>query len=881
MKKIYTIVFLAIAAMAAFSCNKEIKVDGNAAAGPKVVVASTDQDVTPDTKTSLSGVTVLWKSTDAVKAISADGATVTSSRTSVNETGKKAEFTFDGLTVADDILLLAYPAEAVSALEAKANTVTASIPTVQTATPDSFADGANVAVAAGQVEVPVFRNIGGLLSLKVNNEGIASVKLLANEPLTGGSAVISAATPYDVQLTGGAGEVEITGGLENGQTYYAVVYPGSYTGLQIVITDEKGRTATYSNPNTLTVERNANLFIADITVPDAKWEAVTKGATWEYTFTGKAVTAYGDVELAGTTTQTWNITGNGEYFGYDGTKGQQLGSGSKPNTALTLSTNFGSNYGVTDVTINTSGANSIEATVSVSVGGTAFQLDNPTAVLTAADLTNTATDYKFIAPDGQLHTGEILISYAQTSSKAIYVKNITVNADTREQVATPEFSPAAGVVAAGTVVTISTTTSGATIYYTTDGSDPTTSSNQGASVTIDADKTIKAIAVKDGMRDSEVASATYTVGTATGDGTLEHPFNIDGAKGYIDGGGTGEVYVTGIVSSIVKEYNAEYGNAQFWISDSGKTDDFEAYNCYFLENKWWTAANIQIKVGDVVVLCGKLTKFNSTYETKSKEAYLYSLNGATTDAVPTISKTDITGVSADGVTGQTTTVTFSAGSGWTASVEADGSVVTSASIAGGTITYSVGKNTGSARSGSITVKLTNDADNTRVVSAVISVGQLAASSTGGSHAYVKVTSTADITDGDYLIVYEAGNVAFNGGLSSFDAAGNTIAVTIASGSIEANATTNAAKFTIASVTDGYSIKGASGKYIGITSYGNGLKTLESACTNSISIDNDGNAVITVETTGGTMTLRFNKASDQLRFRYFKSGQQAIQLYKYQ
>ena len=31
MKKIYTIVFLAIAAMAAFSCNKEIKVDGNAA----------------------------------------------------------------------------------------------------------------------------------------------------------------------------------------------------------------------------------------------------------------------------------------------------------------------------------------------------------------------------------------------------------------------------------------------------------------------------------------------------------------------------------------------------------------------------------------------------------------------------------------------------------------------------------------------------------------------------------------------------------------------------------------------------------------------------------------------------------------------------------
>ena len=230
------------------------------------------------------------------------------------------------------------------------------------------------------------------------------------------------------------------------------------------------------------------------------------------------------------------------------------------------------------------------------------------------------------------------------------------------------------------------------------------------------------------------------------------------------------------------------------------------------------------------------------------------------------------------MTGQTTTVTFSAGSGWTASVEADGSVVTSASIAGSTITYSVGKNTGSARSGSITVKLTNDSDNTRVVSAVISVNQLGSGS--GSHAYVKVTSTADITDGDYLIVYEAGNVAFNGGLSSFDGVGNTIAVTIASGSIEANATTNAAKFTIASMTGGYSIKGASGKYIGVSSYANGLKTFDAACANAISISS-GNAVITVETSGGTMTLRFNKASDQLRFRYFKSGQQDIQLYKYQ
>ena len=76
---------------------------------------------------------------------------------------------------------------------------------------------------------------------------------------------------------------------------------------------------------------------------------------------------------------------------------------------------------------------------------------------------------------------------------------------------------------------------------------------------------------------------------------------------------------------------------------------------------------------------------------------------------------------------------------------------------------------------------------------------------------------------------------------------------------------------------------ASGKYIGVTSYSNGLTSSETAITNTFSIDETGNAVITVTISGdngGDMTLRFNKASNQNRFRYYKNGQQAIQLYKY-
>ena len=81
-----------------------------------------------------------------------------------------------------------------------------------------------------------------------------------------------------------------------------------------------------------------------------------------------------------------------------------------------------------------------------------------------------------------------------------------------ETAATPEFSVASGEVRSGTTVTLSCTTEGASIYYTLDKSTPTSSSNKYTSaISITEDVTIKAIAVKDGMYDSEVATVTYTV----------------------------------------------------------------------------------------------------------------------------------------------------------------------------------------------------------------------------------------------------------------------------------------------------------------------------------------------------------------------------------
>ena len=81
------------------------------------------------------------------------------------------------------------------------------------------------------------------------------------------------------------------------------------------------------------------------------------------------------------------------------------------------------------------------------------------------------------------------------------------------QVAAPVISPADGssFTSASQSVTISCTTEDATIYYTLDGTTPTASSTEyTGAFTITSTTTIKAIAVKDEMDDSNVVTATIT-----------------------------------------------------------------------------------------------------------------------------------------------------------------------------------------------------------------------------------------------------------------------------------------------------------------------------------------------------------------------------------
>ncbi len=218
----------------------------------------------------------------------------------------------------------------------------------------------------------------------------------------------------------------------------------------------------------------------------------------------------------------------------------------------------------------------------------------------AASVTFTVGDKADYGSDGSGKAGQLCFSSV----------DITYTAGGTPTVATPTFSPAAGAYTSAQNVTISTTTTGATIYYTTDGSEPTTNSSvYSSAIPVSSTTTIKAIAVAAGYDNSSVATATYTIVSIEHEGTQADPYTVADARTAIDAGtGTQGVYATGIVSAIPTDYSASYKNITFnFVDVAGDTDFLQAYRCGGDE-----AADVQ--VGDVVVVYGNLTKYGTTYE---------------------------------------------------------------------------------------------------------------------------------------------------------------------------------------------------------------------------------------------------------------------------
>ena len=132
-------------------------------------------------------------------------------------------------------------------------------------------------------------------------------------------------------------------------------------------------------------------------------------------------------------------------------------------------------------------------------------------------------------------------------------------------------------------------------------------------------------------------------------GTLTNPFTVEQAIEYcqtLSGNSANDYYIKGTVSRIASKGEfGSYGNATFFISDDGeflgeddknpdKAHDFEAYRVLYFGNEKWNADvnKGNISVGDEVIICGKLTLYNGISETASGNAYVYSINGTSTDA---------------------------------------------------------------------------------------------------------------------------------------------------------------------------------------------------------------------------------------------------------
>ena len=268
-------------------------------------------------------------------------------------------------------------------------------------------------VAAGSATLSISYNGGSTLDtvdVTVSADSVTSVTWSASNIDVFSGDTLST-TGWNVQYEMASGD---TGSAAN---YTIKLGSATVTAGYSFVGADNGKTmhveygGVFSSSINVVVTQRINDVYADI-IDETEWSHELTAKTWS---------AVGDQTING---KSWTVAGEDDgtgYAGWDNTKGQQFGSGSHPYESLTLSSSDFSGT-VSTVKITTSGASSINATVSVSVGGTAFKSSGNESVSISA----TSTEYTFTG----VGSGAITISWANSSSKAIYFKALGVTTQT-------------------------------------------------------------------------------------------------------------------------------------------------------------------------------------------------------------------------------------------------------------------------------------------------------------------------------------------------------------------------------------------------------------------------------------------------------------------
>ena len=242
--------------------------------------------------------------------------------------------------------------------------------------------------------------------------------------------------------------------------------------------------------------------------------------------------------------------------------------------------------------------------------------DNATANQTEQSWVGSATSVSF-KPSAQVRLTEIVVTVETGSSAQRTPTIVTINAAGITN--TNRFTGTAAGSLSATVSAQTGVVENAAVTWSGNNNDVATIAADGT-VTLVAAGSVAFTATYAGNDTYRGSSATYSMTVTNSDpnapGTASNPYTVAQACAAIDAGsGTNEVYVRGIVCTGGSSLSS--GALNYWISDDGtETNNFEIYRGKGIDGANFTSTS-DIQKGDVVVVYGNLTKYNSTYEFSS------------------------------------------------------------------------------------------------------------------------------------------------------------------------------------------------------------------------------------------------------------------------